>query len=160
MKKGRKKFKNVPWLGLNPHRWNVKLNWLEYFCKFVKRGVWQSTFLLFMRAKNLSNVPFVITNIHKSGFWLNTLHQFTRARNYSNVPFVVTALQIRVIWLVIWPQFIKTRNHFILCYICDYNYSQRASLSKHMASVHEDKKSYNCSFFWLNIFTKMQPDQT
>ena len=35
IKKGSKKFKNVPGLGLNPQYWNVKLNWLEKFCKYV-----------------------------------------------------------------------------------------------------------------------------
>ena len=36
IKKGSKKFKNVPGLGLNPHQWIVKLNWLSDFHKYVR----------------------------------------------------------------------------------------------------------------------------
>ena len=62
------------------------------FCGSIKRP-WLSTLDQFMRARNHSNVPFVITTLHKWGTLKCILYQCMRARNPSNVQFVTTVLE-------------------------------------------------------------------
>ena len=81
----------------------------DYKC--LKRGIWLSTFQLFMRERSHSIVPFVITTVHKRGTWLCTLHQFIRAKNHMSVQFVITNVQQSRAWLSTLLQCMRARNH-------------------------------------------------
>ena len=51
-------------------------------------GTCLSIFHQFMKARNHSNVPFVVTTFYKRGTSNCILHQFMRGKKYSNVPIV------------------------------------------------------------------------
>ena len=89
-----------------------------------------------MNENNLSNATFVIT-VHEekkafviSAFltiltWEDTLNQFMKETNLSNATFVVT---------------VHEEKNAFQCNICNYSFSHKPNLKRHIKSVHEGKK--------------------
>ena len=122
----------------------------------------------FIKTRNHSCVPFVITTVHQKGIWLNMLDQCMRARNHSSVLFVIETYQPSRAWLSTKYQFTRARNHLKVfhysssqkgdltkhilvihwgkkCSVCHNHFSTKQSLKIQNDSVHEDKESFKCS---------------
>ena len=75
---------------------------------------------------------------------------FMRARNHSSVPFVITNVQERGN-LTKHIASVHEGKKPLSCAICDYICSQKSTLTLHIESVHEGKKPFKCSICDYNF---------
>ena len=93
------------------------------YCSFMK---WTQGILNWNRCDN-----FEYSNINNYSTW-------RKERNHS---FVTTAVLERDLLILKLQWFVKGR---CCCDICDYSCYQKSYMNKHVASVHERKKSFKC----------------